>query len=87
MSGAARMSVGCLLFAVARERVGVERVDLSLPAGARVTDALAELARAHPVLDDVAARCRVAVNAEFSGLDQVLADGDEIALIPPVSGG
>jgi MoaE-MoaD fusion protein len=70
------------LFAGLRERAGTDEVPLSLPDGARVADALTQLA-------DVTAGCPVvmAVNQEFADASVVLHAGDELALIPPVSGG
>src|SRR4051812_36836699 len=70
------------LFAMLRERAGSSSVTLSLPEGARVRDALdslAGLAEGIPLV--------MAVNREYAPEDQVLAAGDELALIPPVSGG
>jgi molybdopterin synthase catalytic subunit/molybdopterin converting factor small subunit len=70
------------LFAVLRERAGSGSVTLSLPEGARVRDALdslAGLAEGIPLV--------MAVNREYASEDQVLDAGDELALIPPVSGG
>jgi MoaE-MoaD fusion protein len=70
------------LFAVLRERAGASEVTLELPEGARVQDALDSLA-------DVAAGVPVvmAVNREYADADVVLSDDDELALVPPVSGG
>jgi molybdopterin synthase catalytic subunit len=65
-----------------RERAGAGAVTLDLPEGARVSDALdslAGLAEGIPLV--------MAVNREYASADQVLAAGDELALIPPVSGG
>jgi molybdopterin synthase catalytic subunit len=70
------------LFAVLRERAGSGSVTLSLPEGARVRDALdslAGLAEGIPLV--------MAVNREYASEEQVLDAGDELALIPPVSGG
>jgi molybdopterin synthase catalytic subunit len=58
-----------------------------LPDGATVGALLDHLIAAHPALASLRANLRVAVNQEFAALDRVLADGDEVALIPPVSGG
>lgn len=76
------MRVEVLLFAGLRERAGSRSVTLDLPHDARVTD----------VLDRTAALGRgaslvVAVNREYASPDTVLRAGDEVALIPPVSGG
>jgi molybdopterin converting factor small subunit len=70
------------LFAVLRERAGVGEIVLDLPDGARVDDALERLDGLADGLPLV-----LAVNREYAPADRVLAAGDEIALIPPVSGG
>jgi molybdopterin converting factor subunit 1 len=70
------------LFAMLRERAGSGEVTLELPEGARVRDALdslAGLAEGIPLV--------MAVNREYASEEQVLDPGDELALIPPVSGG
>jgi molybdopterin converting factor subunit 1 len=76
------MKVRVRLFAMLRDRAGTDEVELELPEGARVGDALERLA-------DVAGGMRVvmAVNREYADADAPLAAGDELALIPPVSGG
>src|SRR3954465_5418410 len=65
-----------------RERAGARELTVELPEGARVRDALASLG-------DLAAGLPLvmAVNREYAPEDQVLDPGDELALIPPVSGG
>lgn len=70
------------LFAVLRERAGTSEVTVELPEGARVRDALESLA-------DVTAGVPVvmAVNREYADADAVLSAHDELALVPPVSGG
>jgi molybdopterin synthase catalytic subunit len=70
------------LFAVLRERAGARELTLQLPDGARVQDALdslAEIAAGVPVV--------MAVNREYADADVVLSANDELALVPPVSGG
>jgi MoaE-MoaD fusion protein len=76
------MEVTVRLFAMLRERAGAPEVTLELPEGARVRDAIAELADLASDLPLV-----MAVNREYAGADTVLDPGDELALIPPVSGG
>lgn len=76
------MQVTVRLFAVLRERAGAPSVELDLPDGARVADALAALSG---LAGDVPAV--MAVNREYAPADRVLHAGDELALIPPVSGG
>ena len=76
------MTVTVRLFAILRQRAGRDSIELELPEGARVADALARV-------DDLAGGLRLvmAVNREYAAADHVLAPGDELALIPPVSGG
>jgi molybdopterin synthase catalytic subunit len=74
-------------FAALRERVGRAAERLALPAGATAADALAALAQQHPALATALPQVRCAVNQEYVASDTVLHDGDELALIPPVSGG
>jgi molybdopterin synthase catalytic subunit len=81
------VSVTALLFARLREQAGGERFPLELPAGATVADAYARLAGEHQGLNPDRGTVRAAVNQEFASWDAVLADGDEVAFIPPVSGG
>jgi molybdopterin synthase catalytic subunit len=76
------MNVTIRLFAGLRERAGADRLALELPDDSRVRDALArmgDLIAGVPVV--------MAVNQEYADDDQVLSAGDELALIPPVSGG
>ncbi|MGB2712055.1 MAG: molybdenum cofactor biosynthesis protein MoaE [Conexibacter sp.] len=76
------MQVRIRLFAMLRERAGTSELQLELPDGARVRDALAAveaLAGGLPLV--------MAVNREYADADAPLAAGDELALIPPVSGG
>ena len=76
------MRVTVRLFAILRERAGRDRLELDLPEGARVADALREVDHLAGGLSLV-----MAVNREYAAADQPLAAGDELALIPPVSGG
>ena len=76
------MEVTVKLFAILRERAGARELTLELPEGARVQDALdslGELADGLPLV--------MAVNREYADADAPLSPDDELALIPPVSGG
>lgn len=77
------------LFASLRELAGTDWVELHLPAGSTVADAVRELGQRHAPLAEPLARMSVvmAVNREYAESNQVLEGGDELALIPPVSGG
>ena len=76
------MNVTVRLFAGLRERAGCNELALELPDGARVADALARMSA---VIGDVPVV--MAVNQEYADDGHSLAPGDELALIPPVSGG
>ena len=71
-----------------RERAGVSSLELELDDGATVQEAVDMLGQRHG-LDDLFQRMRVAmaVNRDYASGDSLLRDGDELALIPPVSGG
>jgi molybdopterin synthase catalytic subunit/molybdopterin converting factor small subunit len=76
------------LFAILRERAGRGALELDLPEGATVADAIERL-REEPGLDEPLERIHVAaaVNREYASPADPLAAGDELALVPPVSGG
>ncbi len=76
------MEVSIRLFAGLRELAGSDSLQIELADGASVADALAALSGQ---ID--ASGCLLAVNREYADDDVVLAAGDELALIPPVSGG
>ena len=80
------MKVTVRLFAGLRERAGTDRLDVELPDGARVADVLAAMA-ATAVGELRPRECVVAVNREYAAADEPVRPGDEIALVPPVSGG
>jgi molybdenum cofactor biosynthesis protein MoaC len=82
------MQVELRLFAVFRERAGRATLSLELEEGATVADAIAAAGR-EPGLAEILGRMpvRAALNREYVGDDAVVSAGDELALIPPVSGG
>ena len=80
------MRVSVRLFAGLRERAGTDRLEVELPDGARVADVLAAMA-ATPVGALRPRECVVAVNREYAAADAPVRAGDEVALVPPVSGG
>jgi molybdopterin synthase catalytic subunit len=74
------------LFASYREAAGVGHIELDLPSGATVKDAILEVERRHPLIAE-GRSVVIAKNRDYVTPDAPLADGDEVALIPPVSGG
>jgi MoaE-MoaD fusion protein len=78
------MQVRVIAFGVLKDWLGAAPADLELREGASVGDLLEQIgARAPQVLRGIA----VSVNAEYATAAQVLCDGDEVGLLPPVSGG
>ncbi|HVD87153.1 MAG TPA: molybdopterin converting factor subunit 1 [Solirubrobacterales bacterium] len=77
------------LFAVLRERAGADQLEIDVAEGATVADALRALAEQHRPLAAPLAEMEVvmAVNRSYAREDEQLTAGDELALIPPVSGG
>ena len=80
------MNVTVLLFASYADAIGTPEVDLILPPGSTVGDAIGRIAQM-PGADRVPPTPLVAVNERYASLDQRLAEDDELALIPPVAGG
>ena len=81
------MKITARLFAALREKAGTSQVSLDLSQGATVADAIQELNHRYPLLVDSALPTMFAVNAEYVQGSHTLQAGDEMALIPPVSGG
>lgn len=75
------------LFATYREVTGRKEIDLELPAGTTLQGLLSHVGQTYPRLKGFEDSMLVAVNQEFVDLAVTLKDGDEIALMPPVSGG
>lgn len=81
------MTLTVHLFARARELAGSGTVAVELPPGATVADLRRTLAERLPALAGLLERSAVAVNHDFAEDSRALAAGDEVAVIPPVSGG
>lgn len=75
------------LFAVYREVYGTEEITMTLPAGSTVGSVLAATIVSYPQLAAWKDLTKFGVNLNFADADTILADGDEVVLIPPVSGG
>jgi molybdopterin converting factor subunit 1 len=81
------MNVRVRLFAVLREKTGVSECALVLPEGSTVSEARGPLLARLPALREHIDRVAYAVNQSYIKPDARLNEGDELALIPPVSGG
>jgi molybdopterin synthase catalytic subunit len=81
------IAVRVRLFARLREQAAMETATLELPAGSTVAEVYEALRRKHPALEADVNAVRAALNQEFKDWSAEVADGDEVAFIPPVSGG
>jgi molybdopterin converting factor subunit 1 len=81
------MTVRLRFFASLRERLRASEAERALPDGCSVGEVWAALCREHPEIECLNASIAFAVNREYVDRAHRLADGDELALIPPVSGG
>ncbi|MCW3058299.1 MAG: molybdopterin converting factor, subunit 2 [Capsulimonas sp.] len=81
------MQVNILLFASYQDAAGTDKLTLDLPESASVADCTKALAGRFPALAPRLPAGRVAVNADFAKDATVLRDGDEVAFLPPMSGG
>jgi MoaE-MoaD fusion protein len=81
------MLVKVLLFALYREAVGRRGVEMDLAPGATVGDAWNALVDEYPVMREHGESIAFALNGRYTEREHSLTEGDELALIPPVSGG
>ncbi|NJN24942.1 MAG: molybdopterin converting factor subunit 1 [Cyclobacteriaceae bacterium] len=80
------VTVNILFFGITKDLAGKQRMQMQLPAKSTVADFKKALYHAHPALISMNSMA-VAVNSEYAFDDQLIEENDEIALIPPVSGG
>lgn len=81
------MKIAIKLFAGLRDRAGTGDLSVELPGGATVADAIEAAQHCAPTEWTAPTSLMAAVNNEYVKFTETLADGDELALIPPVSGG
>jgi molybdopterin converting factor small subunit len=79
-------ALSVLLFGIARDLTGRSSLPSPMPPGGRVGDLLDALRAQYPALSGIKSLL-IAVNGEYADADLVLNPRDEIAIIPPVSGG
>jgi len=81
------MKIGVLFFGALKDLVGRASETVDLPERSRVRQVLCHYAREAPQFEAMIPSLAISVNQEYSGLDRVLQEGDEVGLLPPVSGG
>ena len=75
------------LFARARDLGGAETLSVEVPQGATVAELRQKIAVVVPALASLLPRCAIAVNDDFADENRTIGSGDEVAVLPPVSGG
>lgn len=81
------ITLSMLYFAMFREQIGKNAEQLTVPHGTTAGDVFGIVTAAYPALAGMRGSTMVMVNEEYAAPDQILNSGDEVALIPPVSGG
>lgn len=81
------MQVQVLFFAHARDVTGIGSLEVELKDRATISDLKNVLIRTYPDLGSIESKLAVALNEEYVVGEATLKNGDEVALIPPVSGG
>ena len=83
----AKVQIRVLFFGVIRDVTGVREDSLNLPEGGNIGSVFEHYAVRFPQLRDMASSIVLALNQEFSSPTAPVAEGDEVAFLPPVSGG
>lgn len=81
------LTINIRLFALYRERLQKSQIHLMVPDGSTVEDVTNQLSQEYPKIGLLIKHTAIAVNEEYADKSQILFQGDEMALLPPVSGG
>ncbi len=81
------MVIRVKLFAAMSELAGSDCVEIELPDGASVAELRRQLAGQWPLIRSLLSRSAIAINHDFADHERILQSTDEVAVIPPVSGG
>ncbi len=80
------MKITLLAFGIVKDIFGNRKIEIELPEQSTTADLKVLLDSQYPALQQLAVY-RIAVNDEYSSEDVIIKEGDEVAIIPPVSGG
>lgn len=75
------------LFAILRDVVGEREITITVPTGVTVSYLENEIVKKYPQLKSISNKFVTSVNCKVTGTDTIITSSDEIALLPPVSGG
>ncbi len=83
----AQIHITVLYFASAKDATGIRRESIKLPESTTVRELLSKISSTHPRIINILNTMQIAVNYKVVGVDAILKEADEVALLPPVSGG
>lgn len=82
-----QINITVLYFASAKDATGMRKESIELPEATTIRDLLSKITSTHPGIINVLKTMQIAVNYKVVNVDAVLNEADEVALLPPVSGG
>lgn len=86
-SDSSSVEIKVLFFARARDLTGMTEFSLKISAGSNTQECLKELIAKFPSLEEISACMVLALNEEYTTESTIVKDKDELAIIPPISGG
>ena len=82
-----QIHITVLYFAGAKDATGKRRESIKMPMDTTISELLSVISSTHPKISNILNSMKVAVNYRVVGVDAILKEADEVALLPPVSGG
>ena len=82
-----QIHITVLYFAGAKDATGKRMESIKLPEDTTISELLSVVSLTHPKIRNILNRMQIAVNYRVVGVDAILKEADEVALLPPVSGG
>jgi molybdopterin converting factor subunit 1 len=81
------ISITILYFARVKDITGVKKETMDLPPNTSIKKLLAKISLSYPDIKSILNVVKISVNYKMIDMNTILKDGDEVALLPPVSGG
>jgi len=81
------LTIRLLAFGALSDHLGNRPLEMDFATGSRVSDLMVRVGRDYPTAESQLPHCMTAVTRQYVAGEHILAEGDEVALLPPVSGG